>query len=233
MRRNKPVAQIMVSSLILSMLALSVHAAGRSGDDRINGVDLLSGFDTLWTTGATWDTGTPTALGQSLLRRNLQIVVDRANSRTLAQETAAYFDDRRDQSYSATSGLGSLTAAYRAGAGAFTTITQFDDSNKTVKYDDKGNGAGSSTSALGKVVDLVARCATTRPPRQPNPTICTRARGDKAWTAKAWPSWLRLPCARRKAPRRPATRVSPADIPTQPICLPTHWPTPSLSVSAS
>ncbi|EPN58850.1 autotransporter, partial [Pseudomonas syringae pv. actinidiae ICMP 19079] len=93
--------------------------------------------------------------------------VDRANSRTLAQETAAYFDDRRDQSYSATSGLGSLTAAYRAGAGAFTTIT--------------------------------ARCATMRPPRQPNLIICTRARGDKAWTGKAWPSWLRLPCARRKA----------------------------------
>ncbi|MCF5469514.1 autotransporter domain-containing protein, partial [Pseudomonas syringae] len=82
-------------------------------------------------------------------------MVDRANSRTLAQETAAYFDDRRDQSYSAISGLGSLSAAYKAGAGAFTTITQFDDSNKTVKYDDKGNGAGSSSSALGKVVDLV------------------------------------------------------------------------------
>ncbi|KGS15834.1 autotransporter domain-containing protein [Pseudomonas tremae] len=155
MRSNKPVAHVIVSSLILSLLAVSVQAASRSGDNRINGVDLLSGFNTLWTTGATWDTGTPTALGQSLLRRNLQIVVDRANSRTLAQETAAYFDDRRDQSYSAISGLGSLSAAYKTGAGAFTTITQFDDSNKTVKYDDKGNGAGSSTSALGKVVDLV------------------------------------------------------------------------------
>lgn len=155
MRCNKPVAHVMMSSLILSLLAVSVQAASRANDDRINGVDLLSGFNTLWTTGATWDTGTPTALGQSLLRRNLQIVVDRANSRTLAQETAAYFDDRRDQSYSAISGLGSLSDAYKAGAGAFTTITQFDDSNKTVKYDDKGNGAGSSSSALGKVVDLV------------------------------------------------------------------------------
>ncbi|MBV1813986.1 autotransporter domain-containing protein [Pseudomonas viridiflava] len=151
----KPTAHVMVSTLILSLLAVSVHAAGRSGDDRINGVDLLSGFNTLWTTGPTWDTGTPTALGQSLLRRNLQLVLDRANSRTLAQETAAYFDDRRDQSYSAISGLGSLSDAYKAGSGAFTTITQFDDTNKTVKYDDKGNGAGSSASALGKVVDLV------------------------------------------------------------------------------
>jgi len=155
MRSSKPVAHVMVSSLVLSVLAVSVQAAIRSGDNTINGVDLLSGFDTLWTTGATWDTGTPTALGQSLLRRNLQIVVDRANTRTLAQETAAYFDDRRDQSYSAISGLGSLSAAYKAGAGAVTTSTQFDDSNKTVKYDDKGNGAGSSSSALGKVVDLV------------------------------------------------------------------------------
>lgn len=156
MRSSKPVAHVMVSSLVLSLLAVSVQAASRAGDDTINGVDLLSGFDTLWKTGATWDTGTPTALGQSLLRRNLQIVVDRANSRTLAQETAAYFDDRRDQSYSAISGLGSLSAAYKAGAGAFTTITQFDDSNKSVRYDDKGNGAGSSSSALGKVVDLVS-----------------------------------------------------------------------------
>ncbi|WP_406642633.1 autotransporter domain-containing protein [Pseudomonas californiensis] len=152
---NKTAASAMVSSLILSVLAVSVQAAGRSGDDRINGVDLLSGFGTLWTTGATWDTGTPTALGQSLLKRNLQLVLDRANSRTLARETAAYFDDRRDQSYSAISGLGSLSNAYKAGSGAFTTITQFDDSNKTIKYDDKGNGAGSSSSALGKVVDLV------------------------------------------------------------------------------
>ncbi|WP_268797861.1 autotransporter domain-containing protein [Pseudomonas huanghezhanensis] len=152
---TKQAPRVIVSTLVLSLLALSVQAASRAGDDTINGVDLLSGFDTLWTTGATWDTGTPTALGQSLLRRNLQLVVDRANSRTLAQETAAYFDDRRDQSYSVISGLGSLSTAYKAGSGAFTTITAFDDSNKTTKYDDKGNGAGSSTSALGKVVDLV------------------------------------------------------------------------------
>jgi hypothetical protein len=63
MLSSKPVAHVMVSSLILSLLAVSVQAAGRAGDDSINGVDLLSGFDTLWTTGATWDTGTPTAMG--------------------------------------------------------------------------------------------------------------------------------------------------------------------------
>ncbi len=152
---DKPASYLIVSSLILVMAPVAAQAAGRAGDDRINGVDQLSGFSALWTTGATWDTGTPTALGQSLLRRNLQIVLDRANTRTLAQETAAYFDDRRDQSYSVISGLGSLSNAYKAGSGAFTTITQFDDTNKTIKYDDKGNGAGNSSSALGKVVDLV------------------------------------------------------------------------------
>ncbi|RMS39829.1 hypothetical protein ALP66_04240 [Pseudomonas amygdali pv. photiniae] len=80
MRCNKPVAHVMMSSLILSLLAVSVQAASRANDNRINGVDLLSGFNTLWTTGATWDTGTPTALGQSLLGKfeddAVQIVIN-------------------------------------------------------------------------------------------------------------------------------------------------------------
>lgn len=155
MRLSKLSACAVASSFMLSMLALSVHAAGRANDNDRNGVNLLSGFNKLWITGPTWDTGTPTELGAPILQRNIQYVVDLAATRTREQEIAAYYDDRRNQSYSATSGLGSLHAAYLAGSGAFSTIPDFDDSTLTTKYDDAGNGSGESSSALGKVVDLV------------------------------------------------------------------------------
>jgi hypothetical protein len=35
-------------------------------------------------------------------------------------------------------------------------ITTFDDSNQMVKYDNKGNGAGETSSVLGEVVELVS-----------------------------------------------------------------------------
>ena len=139
----------------VSLLALSVQAASRSGNNATNGVDLLAGYNKLWTPGATWNTGSPTALGASILQRNEQYVIDLAHARTHDQEVAAYYDDRRDQSYSLISGLGSLAEAYRAGAGAFTTIPQFDASNQTIKYEDQGNGSGDVNSRLGKVAQLV------------------------------------------------------------------------------
>ncbi|MFK4133026.1 autotransporter domain-containing protein [Pseudomonas luteola] len=155
MRPSNVSSCVVASSFVLSLLAASVQAAGRADNNAINGVDLLSGFNTLWIPGATWNTGTPTALGAPILQRNVQYVVDLSHTRTREQEIAAYYDDRRNQSYSAIDGLGSLADGYRAGSGAFTTITTFDDSNQTVKYDDKGNGAGETSSALGKVVQLV------------------------------------------------------------------------------
>jgi hypothetical protein len=51
------------------------------------------------------------------LLRNIQIVAERARERSLAQEIAAYYDDRRNQSYSVIDGLGPLTQAYLAGSG--------------------------------------------------------------------------------------------------------------------
>ncbi|MBB2895287.1 autotransporter domain-containing protein [Pseudomonas sp. AS2.8] len=150
---NKPALLTVVFAA--SLLALSVQAASRSGNNAINGVDLLSGYNKLWTPGATWNTGTPTAFGAPILQRNIQYVVDLAKTRTQAQEMAAYYDDRRDQSYSLISGLGSLANGYLAGSGAFTTIPVFDASTQTTKYNDNGNGAGDANSQLGKVVQLV------------------------------------------------------------------------------
>ncbi|KTT03410.1 autotransporter [Pseudomonas oryzihabitans] len=145
----------MTAVFTASLLALSVQAASRSSSNATNGVDLLSGYNKLWTPGATWNTGSPTALGAPILQRNEQYVIDLAHTRTHDQEVAAYYDDRRDQSYSLISGLGSLANAYLAGSGAFTTIPVFDDSTQTVKYEDQGNGSGDVNSRLGKVAELV------------------------------------------------------------------------------
>ncbi|KNY24569.1 autotransporter domain-containing protein [Methylobacterium sp. ARG-1] len=120
-----------------------------------NGVDILSGFSRLWIPGRTYDTGKATALGAPILLRNIQIVADRARERTRDQEIAAYYDDRRNQSYSVIDGLGPLAQAYRAGSGATTTIPAFDASTARVQYNDQGTGAGVTTSPLGKVVQLV------------------------------------------------------------------------------
>ncbi|MEA9392129.1 autotransporter domain-containing protein [Acerihabitans sp. TG2] len=149
----RPAAFVVVA---VALAAVPAHGASRAGDNAINGVDLLSGFSKLWITGATWNTGAPTALGAPLLAYNIQYVIDRARTRTEQQEIAAYYDDRRNQSYSVISGLGSLTNGYLAGSGAFTTIPVFDDTTKTVQYNDAGNGAGNSDSALGNVVRLVS-----------------------------------------------------------------------------
>lgn len=118
-------------------------------------VRILSGFDTLWTPGATWNTGSIKPAGEATLRRNLEISIEKTGARTDAQETAAYLDDRRDQNYSMTSGLGPLADRFRTATGAFTTITDRPAAALTQKFDDAGNGLGSNQSALGKVVDLV------------------------------------------------------------------------------
>ncbi len=155
MKRSAKKPAVITAVFTASLLAVSVQAASRSGNNAINGVDLLSGYNKLWTPGATWNTGTPTALGAPILQRNIQYVVDLSKTRTQAQEIAAYYDDRRDQSYSMISGLGSLASAYQAASGAFTTIPVFDASTQTTKYTDNGNGAGDANSQLGKVVQLV------------------------------------------------------------------------------
>lgn len=118
-------------------------------------IGILSGFLELWTPGDSWDNGTK--LNEEILNANIQYVADIAKTRTPQDETAAYYDDRRNQTYGAADGLGALSEVYRAMSGTYTTITSIPDDATTQKYND-GNGdnkGGDSTSELGKMVDLI------------------------------------------------------------------------------
>lgn len=116
-------------------------------------IGVLSGYNQLWTPGTTWDTGTK--LNSSILDANIQKVIDIAARRTSSEADAAYYDDRRKQSYSVIDGLGSLTDVYRLNAGATTTIDSIPADAATTKYDDQGTDAGSTSSSLGSIVSLV------------------------------------------------------------------------------
>lgn len=90
-----------------------------------------------------------------MLDANIQKVVDIAERRTMLEENAAYFDDRRSQSYSIIDGLGKLAGVYRMNAGATTTITSIPADASIRKYNDEGTNSGSTSSELGNVVSLV------------------------------------------------------------------------------
>ena len=143
--------------------------------DGTAGVALLSGFGQLWKPGATWDSGT--ALNTSVLNASLAYSVKVTQERTDAQEVAAYYDDRQNQTYSVQSGLGALTDAYRGGARAATSIkpyasygsfAAFRAATGAAKEDDTNtsNAGGDVTSAdLGDTVKLVGtvRSLSTSP----------------------------------------------------------------------
>lgn len=118
-------------------------------------IGVLSGFLDLWTPGVTWDTGTK--LNSSVLDYNIQYVADLSKTRTPAEEEAAYYDDRRNQTYGAADGLGPLSELYRSMSGTYTTINSIPDDATSVKYNDgnDSNKAGDSNSQLGKMVDLI------------------------------------------------------------------------------
>ncbi|KJE32056.1 PAP2 superfamily protein [Bacillus licheniformis] len=116
-------------------------------------IGLLSEFNKLWTPGKTWNTGTK--LNSRVLDANIQKVVDIAERRTMLEENAAYFDDRRSQSYSIIDGLGKLAGVYRMNAGATTTITSIPADASIRKHNDEGTNSGSTSSELGNVVSLV------------------------------------------------------------------------------
>ena len=118
-------------------------------------IGILSGFLDLWTPGSSWNNGTK--LNSSVLDANIQYVADIAAARTPEEEQMAYYDDRRNQTYGAADGLGSLSEVYRTQSGTYTTITSIPEDATTVKYND-GNGTnkgGDSNSGLGKMVDLI------------------------------------------------------------------------------
>lgn len=118
-------------------------------------IGTLSKFLDLWTPGDSWNNGTK--LNEKVLDYNIQYVANIAATRTQAEEDAAYYTDRTNQSYGATEGLGSLANVYREKSGTYTTITSIPDDATTTKYDDGNttNKAGDSNSELGKMVDLV------------------------------------------------------------------------------
>ncbi|OIR62453.1 phospholipid phosphatase [Bacillus sp. FMQ74] len=116
-------------------------------------IGLLSEFNKLWTPGSTWESGVK--LNNGVLDANIQKVVDIAERRTFSEENAAYFDDRRNQSYSVIDGLGPLTDLYRVKAGAATTINSIPADATMTKYNDEGTNSGSTSSSLGSIVSLV------------------------------------------------------------------------------
>jgi autotransporter-associated beta strand protein len=118
-------------------------------------VSVLSAFKNLYTPGTAWNNGT--ILNSTVMSYNNQYVVNVTSERSLEQEIGAYYDDRRNQSYSVIDGLGPLTSTYLTGATSVATIPAFDTTTSTTEYDDygTGNAGGSLTSPLGDVVALV------------------------------------------------------------------------------
>lgn len=122
-------------------------------------IGVLSGMLELWQPGATWESGQATAAGAAVLDANIAHNVRVAQTRTDADEAAAWIFDRRHQSYSALDGLGSAAPAFREAMNAGTTIpAEVPDDATTVRYDDDGNGNGAwadHDAPLGSVVELV------------------------------------------------------------------------------
>ena len=118
-------------------------------------IGTLSKYLDLWTPGTSWNNGTK--LNAAVLDANIQYVADLAATRTPAQGDAAYYDDRRNQTYSIIDGLGSLADVYRSTTNTFTSIKSIPEDATTVKYDDLNgaNKGGDSSSELGKMVDLI------------------------------------------------------------------------------
>lgn len=122
----------------------------------------LGGFALIWKTGGAWNTGTP--LLPEILRDNMRYCARVTARRTDAQAREAFITDRQHQSYSVISGLGPLADLYKAGAMAVTSITSAPEGTPPGKISDSvpadapagsANGAGSITSQLGKVAELV------------------------------------------------------------------------------
>ncbi|MGW0706178.1 phosphatase PAP2 family protein [Streptomyces sp. NPDC002643] len=125
-------------------------------------VRALGGFAEIWKTGGAWNTGT--SLLPEVTRANMLYSARVTARRTEAQAREAFITDRQHQSYSVITGLGPLAELYKAGAMAVTAITSAPDGTPSGKISDSvpadapagsANGAGSTTSELGKVAELV------------------------------------------------------------------------------
>lgn len=132
-------------------------------------IGVLSRFHDLWTPGTSWDNGT--VLNSDIHNHNIDTVISITKNRTAEEGKNAYLDDRRHQSYSVISGLGTYADNFKALANAGTTIPdEIPADATTVKYDDGGNSNGrwaDEDSELGSMVKLVntlrGSAATTSP----------------------------------------------------------------------
>ncbi|GGN80460.1 phosphoesterase [Streptomyces albiflavescens] len=125
-------------------------------------VRILGGMAKVWKTGGAWYTGTP--LLPEVLRANMRYCARITAARTDTQAKEAFIYDRQHQSYAVIAGLGPLADLYKSGAQAVTSITSAPEGTPSGKINDavpadapagSALGAGSRTSALGKVAELV------------------------------------------------------------------------------
>ncbi|WP_316768045.1 phosphatase PAP2 family protein [Streptomyces sasae] len=125
-------------------------------------VRILGGFAQIWKTGSAWNTGT--VLRADILRANMRYCARVTTRRTDAEAKKAFLYDRQHQSYAMIAGLGPLADLYKAGSLAVTSITSAPDSTPATTISDavpagapagSALGAGSHSSALGKVAELV------------------------------------------------------------------------------
>ncbi|WP_155056378.1 phosphatase PAP2 family protein [Streptomyces blattellae] len=125
-------------------------------------VRILGGMAEIWKTGGAWNTGTP--LRPEILRANVRYCARTTAARTEAQAKESFVYDRQHQSYAMIAALGPLAELYKSGAKAVTSITGAPDGTPAGKISDalpadapagSALGAGSTTSALGKVAELV------------------------------------------------------------------------------
>ncbi|NUR59441.1 MAG: phosphatase PAP2 family protein [Catenulispora sp.] len=125
-------------------------------------VDILSGMARLWRPGTAWDNGS--VVDREVLRANVRHCVQVTRRRSQDAAKKAFFYDRQDQSYAAIGGLGPLAELYKQGALAVTSITSAPDGTPPAQINDvvpegappgAATGAGSPTSELGAVVQLV------------------------------------------------------------------------------
>ncbi|MBN3134818.1 autotransporter domain-containing protein [Pectobacterium punjabense] len=142
----------LLATAIASLIPFSIAAAE---GEPASAIDVLSGFNKFWTAGTAWNNGIPTTLGEIVLRQNIQTVIDIARSRTQAQEISAFEFDAQDANYAVIAGLGPLASILKTETGAFTTVDGIPDRAYSSRVSDGGNGLGSATSGLGKVIELV------------------------------------------------------------------------------
>lgn len=142
-------------------------------------IGVLSEFLKVFTSGTSWNNGT--ILNQDIHDHNINTVIEMTSDNTTSAAVVidsttgaaaeidmtkfttgplsqVYFDDRRDQNYSITDGLGKYTDVFRTLANAGTTITDVLEDSTTVLYTDKGNSNGvwaDVDSELGSMVKLI------------------------------------------------------------------------------